>query len=256
MYRRGPPFAKRWSQCVTEPHHLPPTDDSWADDVMKPLIDGFRTVSTSNLTRSSTRQAPTCPALPLASSRDSCGAAAVRSAPHGGAVHHRAAELLVTLVPGPGYRPGAGHVGEGDGTLLPIDRIAADRPFYSGKHKKHGMNVQDLADRPVGCCGASPALPGAVHDVQALREHDIVRILRMLAGIPRRRGTVRVLCWGGWKTLSQGQKAVDGVHVKIRALVERAVATLRSWRLRRELRCSTTRVTNHVRAVVTLHATS
>lgn len=23
-----------------------------------------------------------------------------------------------------------------DGTLLPIDRIAADRPFYSGKHKK------------------------------------------------------------------------------------------------------------------------
>ncbi|GFH77003.1 transposase [Streptomyces gougerotii] len=33
-----------------------------------------------------------------------------------------------------------------DGTLLPIDRIAADRPFYSGKHKKHGMNVQILAD--------------------------------------------------------------------------------------------------------------
>jgi hypothetical protein len=24
-----------------------------------------------------------------------------------------------------------------DGTLLQIDRIAADRPFYSGKHKKH-----------------------------------------------------------------------------------------------------------------------
>lgn len=45
-----------------------------------------------------------------------------------------------------------------DGTLLPIDRIAADQPFYSGKHKKHGMNVQileqcsGLVDRPrVGC---------------------------------------------------------------------------------------------------------
>jgi hypothetical protein len=36
-----------------------------------------------------------------------------------------------------------------DGTLLPIDRIAADRPFYSGKHKKHGMNVQVITD-PVG----------------------------------------------------------------------------------------------------------
>jgi hypothetical protein len=29
-----------------------------------------------------------------------------------------------------------------DGTLLPIDRIAADRPFYSGKHEKQGMNLQ------------------------------------------------------------------------------------------------------------------
>ena len=26
-----------------------------------------------------------------------------------------------------------------DGTLIPINRVAADRPFYSGKHKKHGM---------------------------------------------------------------------------------------------------------------------
>lgn len=32
------------------------------------------------------------------------------------------------------------------GTLLPIDRIAADRPFYSGKHKKYGMKVQVIAD--------------------------------------------------------------------------------------------------------------
>ncbi|KYG52509.1 hypothetical protein AWI43_25155 [Streptomyces sp. WAC04657] len=32
-----------------------------------------------------------------------------------------------------------------DGTLLAIDRIAADRLFHSGKHKKHGMNVQVVA---------------------------------------------------------------------------------------------------------------
>ena len=25
-----------------------------------------------------------------------------------------------------------------DGTLIPIDRVAADRPVYSGKHRKHG----------------------------------------------------------------------------------------------------------------------
>ncbi len=41
-----------------------------------------------------------------------------------------------------------------DGTLIAIDRVAADRPFYSGKHKRHGMNLQVIAspDRghPVG----------------------------------------------------------------------------------------------------------
>jgi hypothetical protein len=33
-----------------------------------------------------------------------------------------------------------------DGTLIPIDRVAQDRPYYSGKHKRHGVNVQILAD--------------------------------------------------------------------------------------------------------------
>ena len=32
-----------------------------------------------------------------------------------------------------------------DGTLIPVDRVAADRPFYSGKHRKHGMNLQVIA---------------------------------------------------------------------------------------------------------------
>jgi hypothetical protein len=32
-----------------------------------------------------------------------------------------------------------------DGTLILIDPVAPDRPFYSGKHKKHGMNLQVIA---------------------------------------------------------------------------------------------------------------
>jgi hypothetical protein len=32
-----------------------------------------------------------------------------------------------------------------DGTLVPSDRVAADRPFYSGKHRKHGMNLQVIS---------------------------------------------------------------------------------------------------------------
>jgi hypothetical protein len=33
-----------------------------------------------------------------------------------------------------------------DGTLIAIDRVAADRPFYSGKHRGHGMNLQVIAN--------------------------------------------------------------------------------------------------------------
>ncbi|MGA4979907.1 transposase family protein [Streptomyces cinereoruber] len=133
-----------------------------------------------------------------------------------------------------------------DGTLLPIDRIAADRPFYSGKHKRHGMNVQVIADPFGRLLWASPALPGAVHDIRAAREHGIVGALAK-AGIP---------CWGRWETLSAGQQTVNRSHAKIRALVEQAVATLKSWRLLRKLRCSTTRITSLVQTVLTLHLTS
>ncbi|MFJ8274309.1 transposase family protein [Streptomyces sp. NPDC094154] len=150
-----------------------------------------------------------------------------------------------------------------DGTLLPIDRIAADRPFYSGKHKKHGMSVQVIAFPFGRLLWASPALPGAVHDVRAAREHGIVDSLAEAeitcwadkdyrgAG-----GTVRIPYWGRRETLSAGQKAVNRSHAKIRALVEQAVATLKSWRFLPKPRCSTARITSLVQAVLTLHLTS
>src|SRR5260370_21457852 len=31
------------------------------------------------------------------------------------------------------------------GTLIPIDRVAADRPFYSGKHRRHAMNLKVIS---------------------------------------------------------------------------------------------------------------
>ena len=54
-----------------------------------------------------------------------------------------------------------------DGTLIPIDRVAADRPFYSGKHKKHGMNLQVIASADGDVLWVSGALPGSVHDKKA-----------------------------------------------------------------------------------------
>lgn len=32
-----------------------------------------------------------------------------------------------------------------DGTLIPIDRVAGDRPFYCGKQRRHGMNLQVIS---------------------------------------------------------------------------------------------------------------
>ena len=69
-----------------------------------------------------------------------------------------------------------------DGTLLRIDRVAMgsgrDRPYYSGKHKTHGVNVQVLADPAGRLIWASPALPGARHDMGAAGEHGLIDALQ------------------------------------------------------------------------------
>ncbi|WP_436740215.1 transposase family protein [Streptomyces sp. BBFR102] len=144
-----------------------------------------------------------------------------------------------------------------DGTVLPIDRIAADRPYYSGKKKHHGMNVQVLADPAGRLIWASDALPGAVHDLTAARAH----------GIPDALAVDDIKCWADKAYQGAGpairvpfrgknprgwRRRHNRDHAKIRSLGERAMATLKCWRLLRKLRCSTTRITAIVRAVVAL----
>jgi hypothetical protein len=62
-----------------------------------------------------------------------------------------------------------------DGILIPIDRLAADRPFYSGKHRRHGMNLQVIGGPDGEILWVSGALPSAVHDLTAARIWGIVR---------------------------------------------------------------------------------
>jgi hypothetical protein len=64
-----------------------------------------------------------------------------------------------------------------DGTLVPIDRLAADRPFYSGKHRRHGMNPQVIASPDGDIVWVSGPLPGAVPDLNAARIWGIIREL-------------------------------------------------------------------------------
>jgi hypothetical protein len=150
-----------------------------------------------------------------------------------------------------------------DGTLPPTDRTAADRPFYCGNYKRHGMSVRILTDPAGRLLWASPALPGVIHDVRAAREHGIIDTLAEAGikcsvdqGYRGAGGTVRVPVRGRWEKLFAGQQAVNRSHAKIRALVEPALAALKTWHLLRELRCSTTRITHLVQATLTLHPTT
>lgn len=144
-----------------------------------------------------------------------------------------------------------------DGTLLLTDRIAADRPYYSGKKKHHGMNVQVLADPAGRLIWASDALPGSTHDLTAARTHDI----------PAALAADNIKCWADkayqgagpairvpfrGRNLRGWRRRHNRDHAKIRSIGERAMAVLKGWRLLRKLRCSTTRITAIVRAVVAL----
>ncbi|WP_331762725.1 transposase family protein [Streptomyces anulatus] len=145
-----------------------------------------------------------------------------------------------------------------DGTLLPIDRIAADTPYYSGKHKRHGMNVQVLTDPFGRLLWASPALPGSTHDLTDVRQHGIIEALAEAGGkcwadkaYQGAGGTVRVPFRG--RRLKRWKRRHNTTHAKIRCLGEQAMATLKGWRLLRKLRCSTNRITDVVKAVLVLH---
>ena len=164
-----------------------------------------------------------------------------------------------------------------DGTLLRIDRVAMasgrDRPYYSGKHKSHGVNVQVIADPAGRLIWASPALPGARHDAGAAREHAIPEALAD-AGVtafadtaycglsplggpgvraPHRRsrydrGTGKF----ARRELSAGQKTVNRAHSALRAPGERANAELKNWRILRKIRSSPAHATLLVDAVQTV----
>jgi transposase len=121
-----------------------------------------------------------------------------------------------------------------DGTLIPIDRVADDRPYYAGKHKRHGVNVQILADTRGRLLWASPALPGATHDVAAARRHGIPAALIKFGvacyadnAYQAAGPTIAVPYRRRPRTLSANQVKVNRNHARNRAPGERAVATLK-----------------------------
>jgi hypothetical protein len=125
-----------------------------------------------------------------------------------------------------------------DGTLIPVDRVAADRPSYSGKH---GMNLQVIASPAGDILWVSGPLPGSVHDKKAewiwgvLAELETAGLI-VLADKGYQGAAHAIIPYKG-KNKPQSQKDANRAHAKLRAPGERANAQLKTWKILRKLRC-------------------
>jgi len=132
---------------------------------------------------------------------------------------------------------------------------------YSGKHRRHGVNVQTICAPDGRLLWASAALPGRTTDITAARRHKLdvkigkliglladlgyLGLAEVLTGYRRKRGE---------KQLPAAKRAANKVHASLRCLGERGNAQLKWWRvLATELRCRPARCTRIVKAVLALH---
>jgi len=156
---------------------------------------------------------------------------------------------------------GNGHrLGVLDGTLVPIDRLGgeANRLYYSGKHHRHGVNLQGLIDPRRGdLVWISDGLPGSTHDLTAARTHDVITTARWAdvellddKGYQGAGGTVVVPHKG--RKLTKTQKAHNRMVNSVRGPGERGFATLKAWRILTKVRSCPQRVGTLARAILTL----
>jgi hypothetical protein len=127
------------------------------------------------------------------------------------------------------------------GTLILIDRVARDRPFYSGKHKMHGMNLQVIAGPDGDILWVPGALPGSVRDKKAEWTRGVPDELEKaglltLADKGYQGSTWAKIPYKG-KNKPESQKEANRAHAKLRGPGERANAQLKNWRILHKLRC-------------------
>lgn len=145
-----------------------------------------------------------------------------------------------------------------DGTLLRTDRVAADRPFYSGKHKHHGMNLQALIAPTGQTVWVSPALPGSTHDVTAARQTGLTDALAEAGvltfadkgyhGAPH-----PVVTPDKGRDLPGQQRTFNRDHAQPRAPSERAFTGLKQGKILRRVHCCPHRITQLAAAILVLN---
>jgi hypothetical protein len=135
-----------------------------------------------------------------------------------------------------------------DGTLIESDRCRAANTetghdlWYSGKHKKHGGNIQVLMDSSGYPMWTGPVSPGKTHDLAAAREHLLPALYpRAVRGLP-------ILADKGYigagigvhhpqrgKDLDPDTLTRNRITSDLRAPCERANAMLKTWKVLRHV---------------------
>ncbi|WP_156757446.1 transposase family protein [Actinokineospora pegani] len=143
-----------------------------------------------------------------------------------------------------------------DGTLILIDRIAANRPFYSGKHKMHGVNLQVLATPDGTVLWVSGDLPGSTHDIAAARIWNILAALRdaglIALGDKGYHGydpTGQRITPHKGRGQPASQKDANRAHARLPGPGERANAQPKTWRVLRKVRVSPRRIGRLAKAI-------
>ncbi len=160
-----------------------------------------------------------------------------------------------------------------DGTLVDTDRVTdatgPDR-WYSGEHKRHGGNIQVLADTAGRPLWTSPVEPGSTHDLAAARAHVLPALYwaASTAGLGLATLADKAYTWTGTgiRTPYPRRPGVphDAIHSAtlgwntyvntVRAAVERAIATLKvRWAALRRITLNPWRIGHNTAAALVLH---
>ena len=156
-----------------------------------------------------------------------------------------------------------------DGTLIATDRCASapagytgtnQDPYYSGKHHRHGVNVQGVIGLDGELHYLGEARCGSTHDTAAARADGIVEAaanadVELIAdlGYHGAGGTVRTPAKRKpGRGLSPRDQRANREHARVRCQGERGFAQLKAFKVLRRVRISPCKITMLSRSIHTV----
>lgn len=156
-----------------------------------------------------------------------------------------------------------------DGTLVSTDRCSSvpagyigenQDPYYSGKHHRHGVNVQGVIGLDGELLFVGEARCGSTHDTAAARADGIIQAahaadVELIAdlGYHGVGGTVRApVKRKPGRSLSPRDRRANREHARVRCQGERGFAQLKAFKVLQRVRISPSRITTLARSIHTV----